>query len=559
MEEAVVTASWPASGAVLLNQLCRPTSQYPLTLEHAGLTHGLRIVSMSASEKSRRDNIVAHTEQPADAQSPALTPTPTTAVTATSHSHSLDPLFVLRGHQAPIYHVQFSPTAVAHSTLPVLATCDGNGIVHVWSLQTRRSLLQFDASANAVLRHLSAQADSNVSNNVSSAQAQQLNKLSATNPTTSTNAVLSLHWLSTNHLLTQSKIGVLTIWHVDWDAKPVARVEPLHTILTQQYTFARCTVNTQYMLIASSGEVASHVSLYHYPSLQRVSVIECEQREVQQVEEVTEEDEQLHDAGAGLDRKYGMVMCMALLTNTQRPTGAKLDETQCESHDELRQHVYILVGTESGHLQLHRFPTSSTGVSAPMQKTLVALLHLHAQPVLNLDAQQSPTEPRNWIVVTGGASNNVAVCSITLPLPDAAVKASMRVINNVTLPHGGVNDLAIRSDLKVYAAACWDHRVRVYNVADHTLLAVLKYHAEHVYSVAWCPPLQQGSQQTSASEQAFELGLLASGGKDNKVAVWQLYNDQRSIATTPTLSQATSMFLPVSRAALRQQQARITQ
>jgi len=424
----------------------------------------------------------------------------------------------------------------------------------VWSLQTRRAVLQFDGSANAVLGHLSSKAGSNVSHK----QQQQLTKLSSSNPTSSTNAVLSLHWLSPTHLLTQSKIGVLTIWQIDWDAKPTTVVQPLHTILTQQYTFARCTVSTQYQLIATSGEIASNVTLYHYPSLQCLGVVECEKRETQQVEEVTEDEEPLHDAGAGLERKFGMVMCMALLTNVQQPT--VFNEQQQPSHAELRQHVYILVGTESGHLQLHRFPRSASSKPAPLETTLVALLHLHAQPTLNLDVKQSLDEPHKWIAVTGGASNNVAVCSITLPPSDAAAtsKPSMRVINNVTQPHSGVNDLAIRADLKIYAAACWDHRVRVYGIADHSLLAVLQHHAEHVYSVAWCPTLQRTTQASAGGEQSFELGLLASGGKDNKVAVWQLYNDQQSTSAIPTKLQASSLFLPASRAAMRQQQATLT-
>eukprot|EP00299_Pterocystis_sp_00344_P008378 c3147_g1_i1.p1 GENE.c3147_g1_i1~~c3147_g1_i1.p1 ORF type:complete len:349 (+),score=59.36 c3147_g1_i1:45-1049(+) len=70
-----------------------------------------------------------------------------------------------------------------------------------------------------------------------------------------------------------------------------------------------------------------------------------------------------------------------------------------------------------------------------------------------------------------------------------------------------IGEFALRSDGKILAAASWDGTVRLFQPSKKKLLAALKFHSESCYSVAFCP----------------KTGLLVSGGKDWKVALWDVY------------------------------------
>lgn len=120
--------------------------------------------------------------------------------------------------------------------------------------------------------------------------------------------------------------------------------------------------------------------------------------------------------------------------------------------------------------------------------------------------------------------------------------------------HAGQQSLVVRSDGRVFATAGWDGRVRVYSVKSMRELAVLKWHREGVYAVAFAEILGQ-----SAAEDSEEIGgesgeghegvevvkeggggevvsvgerraqetqqrhWLAAGSKDGKVSLWEIY------------------------------------
>ncbi|KAH9255754.1 hypothetical protein BASA81_006148 [Batrachochytrium salamandrivorans] len=72
----------------------------------------------------------------------------------------------------------------------------------------------------------------------------------------------------------------------------------------------------------------------------------------------------------------------------------------------------------------------------------------------------------------------------------------------------GVGQLCLRPDTKILAAACWDHRLRIFHWQTLKPLAVLKNHRDSVQCLAF----SNNSQ------------LLASGSKDRNIAIWRIYS-----------------------------------
>ncbi|EQC38483.1 hypothetical protein SDRG_04191 [Saprolegnia diclina VS20] len=71
----------------------------------------------------------------------------------------------------------------------------------------------------------------------------------------------------------------------------------------------------------------------------------------------------------------------------------------------------------------------------------------------------------------------------------------------------GINALASRQDARIFASGGRDHMVRIFHNRTCRRLATLKFHTESVYCVAF----------------AADNKLLASSGKDAKIALWSIY------------------------------------
>lgn len=115
--------------------------------------------------------------------------------------------------------------------------------------------------------------------------------------------------------------------------------------------------------------------------------------------------------------------------------------------------------------------------------------------------------------------------------------------------HSGQQGLKIRSDGKIFATAGWDSRVRVYSVQSLKELAVLKWHKEGCYAVAFAEitssgdglgdvggirPTDKGGAMTTVTGailsvkekrdlRATTTHWLAAGSKDGKVSLWDIY------------------------------------
>jgi WD40 repeat protein len=121
----------------------------------------------------------------------------------------------------------------------------------------------------------------------------------------------------------------------------------------------------------------------------------------------------------------------------------------------------------------------------------------------------------------------------------------------VQTKHSGQQSLRIRSDGKIFATAGWDSRVRVYSVQSLKELAVLKWHKEGCYAVAFAEivitdsgGVGNGGLENTSKEleratailattaltvrekrdlRATTTHWLAAGSKDRKLSLWDIY------------------------------------
>ncbi|EIM90838.1 WD40 repeat-like protein [Stereum hirsutum FP-91666 SS1] len=106
--------------------------------------------------------------------------------------------------------------------------------------------------------------------------------------------------------------------------------------------------------------------------------------------------------------------------------------------------------------------------------------------------------------------------------------------------HPGNGSVAIRGDARVCAIGGWDGKIRLYSTKSFKPLGTLRYHKDSVQALAWAHSPTTKAQtrtqtktrkQTQAREDEDEIDegekekrgrWLISGGKDGRVAIWEL-------------------------------------
>lgn len=196
------------------------------------------------------------------------------------------------------------------------------------------------------------------------------------------------------------------------------------------------------------------------------------------------------------------------------------------------QDLCVAAGYEGGHSALHRY-SATKSVWATLSIT-----QSHTQPILSL-ALCLPQR----CYFTSGADD--VLCRHHLP---SAQSGTSNVVSEVpaTEPvtstrtkHAGQQSLGIRSDARILATAGWDSRVRVYSAKTLKELAVLKWHKEGCYAIAFAAiqdsddPVNgtgvkpAGTSVTTAryrrGQRAKEAHWLAAGSKDGKISLWDIY------------------------------------
>ena len=244
---------------------------------------------------------------------------------------------------------------------------------------------------------------------------------------------------------------------------------------------------TEGIFVATPGVQDGHVHVTSLPSEERIATIPSPK-----------------------DQSTGMVMAVGLLFQLNGQ----------------RQELTVLAGYESGQACIWRQKNDTR------QWDLTYMEKSHAQPVLSLSISHS-----QGCFFTSSADAVVA----RHPLSTSDLAKTMQT------KHAGQQGLCVRSDERIFATAGWDGRMRVYSGKTMKELAVLKWHKEGCYALAFATVKDKsdrnGSAQTvngvetsagtltrrdlTVSQQRTEVAKtthwLAAGSKDGKVSLWDVY------------------------------------
>jgi WD40 repeat protein len=198
--------------------------------------------------------------------------------------------------------------------------------------------------------------------------------------------------------------------------------------------------------------------------------------------------------------------------------------------------LHVVTGYESGLTSVQRLKSGTEH-----NWETISVCKPHTQPILSLDIS-----PNSAVYFTSGADAVIAMSSLRPsherePLKTDATK------------HSGQQGLTVRSDGKIFATAGWDGRMRVYSAKSLKEVAVLKWHKEGCYTVAFAhvsavdvTPAKGEIEQKTSDEKAEEslaqyntghtttvrqrredkanaTHWLAAGSKDGKISLWDIF------------------------------------
>jgi ASTRA-associated protein 1 len=276
--------------------------------------------------------------------------------------------------------------------------------------------------------------------------------------------------------------------------------------------FALCTTGengncgiaaSQAIIAAPNALDSGGIDFFNLPSEYRISVLK-----------------------ANSQTKTGMVMALDLF---RHPASASLT---------------VVSGYEDGRTMVHTC-RSNASANKNWKWELILVGRPHSQPILSLD-----TTPLKEFYFTSSA--DAVIAKLAIPNSSSRKASSNQdvqpaKINNTK--HAGQQDLTVRNDGKIFATAGWDARIRVYSAKTLKELAVLKWHQDGCYSVAFADILMLDRQEMSHGTDEDEMAMipktspgsaldiikhqrsvkarmthwLAAGGKDGKISIWDIY------------------------------------
>ncbi|KAE8372027.1 ASTRA-associated protein 1 [Aspergillus bertholletiae] len=239
---------------------------------------------------------------------------------------------------------------------------------------------------------------------------------------------------------------------------------------------------------------------------------------------------------AGTTSQTGMVMAVNLFHPSLQ-----------EKEEEEEKKLYVASAYEDGQVMVfvrrgRLTEPDFSGKSGQWKWEKVYVTRAHSQPVLSID-----------VCVTAGYFVSSAADALLVKHPVPGLGAEVPV-KKVDTKHSGQQGVRVRSDGKIFATAGWDSRIRVYSCKTMRELAVLKWHKEGCYTVAFADvstSVGSGVAATGAREGdgdgddraqvtrrgGFSLATvqqqrsqkvqkthwLAAGSKDGKISLWDIY------------------------------------
>ncbi|KAK4205145.1 WD40-repeat-containing domain protein [Triangularia verruculosa] len=197
------------------------------------------------------------------------------------------------------------------------------------------------------------------------------------------------------------------------------------------------------------------------------------------------------------DKKNGMAMSLSIF------------------HHPTNHHLTLIAGYERGLTAVYQLAPDSSTWKLSYQS------NPHTQPLLSLDVS-----PDKSFFLSSGADAIIAKYPIP---PSPATPIAENPIKVVNTRHAGQQSLRIRSDGLIFATSGWDSMVRVYSVKTMKELAVLKWHQQGCYAVAFAtvnPPTASSPSSSSSSSSSrpqhpnsSEETLVPEEGKDSKEVI----------------------------------------
>ncbi|KGO43879.1 hypothetical protein PEX1_087030 [Penicillium expansum] len=427
------------------------------------------------------------------------------------------PIYILRGHASPIHALHI------YSQNLRLVSGDANGWIVVWDLVTKRPVTAWKAHEGAILEARGFNVGSNATEIYTHGRDHKLcvwklrledeSFLDKTLPVDATESaqpeIRTQPWLLHSLPVNALNFCAFSMAFVNSDGLPG---------VPSQYGKPENTLFAVPNALDSGG-----VDIFHLPSERRISTIPSDQ-----------------------STKTGMLMAVNLFVS---PSGD----------------IYVASAYEDGHVMVfvHRGALKSPSFEReyisnnPLKWDKLYAGRPHSQPALSLDVA-----PSHGYFISSSA--DALVVKHPIPsigsagyIPTAGYKeeSPLKIVNT---KHSGQQGLRIRSDGKVFATAGWDSRIRVYSGKTMKELAVLKWHKDGCYSVAFGDTESTSSSVSSSPESAkqeprdadqgvvghtaveghnYSLATvqqqrnqkvqqthwLAAGSKDGKISLWDIY------------------------------------
>ncbi|KAI8062247.1 WD40-repeat-containing domain protein [Gongronella butleri] len=151
--------------------------------------------------------------------------------------------------------------------------------------------------------------------------------------------------------------------------------------------------------------------------------------------------------------------------------------------------LFVTAGYENGSVACYR-------VAQDYQWQSQWTTEMHTQPVLALAIHDN-------VVLSTAIDNKVTKYDIV----------DGHCIKQITNKKAGLACVTIRPDNKIFATGGYDAKIRVFSMKTMAPLAVLTYHQDSVYAVAYVhPELQENKKH-----------WMLAGSKDGRISLWALY------------------------------------